>query len=171
MNDGNKLVETKDLVTRLGVLLLQNNLCCTVAESCTGGLLAAALTAIPGSSQWFERGFITYSNTAKKEILAISDELIASQGAVSEGCACAMAQGALLASHAQCSIAVTGIAGPGGGSEQKPVGTVWIAWATPWRPAEAAVYGFEGDRIAVRQQAVYQALMGMIQRLEQGASR
>ena len=98
------------------------------AESCTGGLIAGACTEMAGSSEWFERGFVTYSNAAKSELLGVPASLIARHGAVSEPIARAMAAGALAHSHAQVSVAVTGIAGPGGGSLEKPVGTVWLGW-------------------------------------------
>ena len=119
------------------------------AESCTGGLIAAACTDLAGSSAWFERGFVTYSNESKTGMLGVPASLIAQHGAVSQEVALSMVHGALAHSPAQVSLAVTGIAGPGGGSTEKPVGTVWFAWATPdgnW----AEVQTFLGDRAAVR---------------------
>ena len=127
------------------------------AESCTGGLIAAACTALPGSSDWFERGFVTYSNAAKTEMLGVDAALIAAHGAVSEAVARAMVQGALQRSHAQLALAVTGIAGPSGAVPGKPVGTVWLAWGTA-----QAVYAqrlqLDGDRTAVRAASVAAAL-------------
>jgi nicotinamide-nucleotide amidase len=128
------------------------------AESCTGGLIAAACTAVAGSSDWFERGFVTYSNAAKTESLGVPAALIEAQGAVSEAVVVAMAAGALAHSQADWSVAVTGIAGPGGAVPGKPVGTVWLALARrgeaprPWRVQ------LDGDRDAVRRQTVEQAL-------------
>jgi nicotinamide-nucleotide amidase len=124
------------------------------AESCTGGLIAASCTQLSGSSAWFERGFVTYSNAAKSELLGVDASLIEAQGAVSEEVAKAMALGALAHSPAHISVAVTGIAGPTGGSDAKPVGTVWLAWA--WRDAkqgihcEAMLQHFQGSRAEVR---------------------
>ena len=134
------------------------------AESCTGGLIAAACTDLAGSSAWFERGLVTYSNEAKTELLGVPAELIAQHGAVSEAVARAMAAGALARSQAQVAVAVTGVAGPGGGSASKPVGTVWLAWATPqglWSERQV----FAGDRAAVRQATVDHALEQLVQHL------
>ena len=128
------------------------------AESCTGGLIAAACTAVAGSSDWFERGFVTYSNEAKAELLGVPAALIASFGAVSAEVARAMAEGALQHSRAQLAVAVTGIAGPGGGSRAKPVGTVWLALAQSGRGASAELLQLAGDRAAVREQTVHAAL-------------
>ena len=161
-----KKIETYQLAEMLGYLLLKRKLRCVVAESCTGGSLAAAITDVPGSSQWFDRGFVTYSNEAKMEVLAVPDDVIATQGAVSEAAVRAMAQGAIASSDAQVSVAISGIAGPGGGSSEKPVGTVWIAWAGDLQPTYAQCYFFQGDRAAIRQQAVQVALEGLIQRCD-----
>ena len=150
------------LANELGQILLQRHLCCTVAESCTGGLLSAAITDVPGSSAWFDRGFVTYTNNAKEELLAVPAELIAKEGAVSEAVVDAMAKGAILASGAQVSIAISGIAGPGGGTPQKPVGTVCIAWVIPFQSVRIISYLFKGDRGEVRQQAVEAGLEGLI---------
>ena len=127
------------------------------AESCTGGMIAAACTDLAGSSNWFERGFVTYSNAAKTELLGVDRLLIEGHGAVSEQVARAMAQGALARSHAQAAVAVTGVAGPGGGSADKPVGTVWFGWATPVG-ITSEMRHFRGDRVAVRQAALAHAL-------------
>ena len=128
------------------------------AESCTGGLIAAACTAVAGSSDWFERGFVSYSNEAKHELLGVPAALIAAHGAVSAEVACAMAEGALARSLAQLVVAVTGIAGPGGATPGKPVGTVWLALAQVGSAAEAELLVLPGDRAAVREQTVHHAL-------------
>ena len=134
------------------------------AESCTGGLIAAACTDLAGSSNWFERGFVTYSNAAKTELLDVDPELIERHGAVSEEVARAMAQGAVAHSHAQAAVAVTGVAGPGGGSADKPVGTVWFGWATP-RGTVTEMKRFDGDRASVRQASVAHALARLLELL------
>ncbi|GAB4402490.1 MAG: hypothetical protein OHK0048_20400 [Rhodoferax sp.] len=133
---------------------------CT-AESCTGGLIAAACTERAGSSAWFERGFVTYSNAAKTELLGVPTQSIVQHGAVSAEVAQAMARGALAHSAAQCALAVTGIAGPEGGSPDKPVGTVWLAWAGPFG-VHAEVQRFAGDRAAVRAATVRHALQKLL---------
>ena len=155
-----------DLAEKLGQLLIQQKLHCAVAESCTGGQLAAAITDVPGSSQWFDRGFVTYTNEAKEEMLAVPALIILKEGAVSEATVRAMARGAINCSHAEVSVAISGVAGPGGGSSEKPVGTVWIAWAGNLQSIHAKCYCFAGDRSAIRQQAVQVALEGLIQRCE-----
>ena len=127
------------------------------AESCTGGMIAAACTDLAGSSNWFERGFVSYSNEAKTELLSVGADLIARHGAVSEEVARAMVQGALAHSRAQVAVAVTGVAGPGGGSAAKPVGTVWFGWATP-AGVVSEMRRFDGDRAAVRLATVRYAL-------------
>lgn len=142
---------------QLAALLLQRQLKLATAESCTGGMIAAACTDLAGSSEWFERGLVTYSNEAKHEMLGVPAALIATHGAVSEPVARAMAAGALQHSRAQVALAVTGIAGPGGGSTAKPVGTVWFAWALPGG-LTSEVQRFDGDRAAVRNATVQHAL-------------
>ena len=144
-------------VLRLAGVLLDRGWMLATAESCTGGMIAAACTDLAGSSNWFERGFVTYSNRAKTELLGVDPVLIDNHGAVSEPVARAMAQGALARSHAQAALAVTGVAGPGGGSAGKPVGTVWFGWATP-AGVTSEVRHFGGDRAAVRQAAAAHAL-------------
>ncbi len=140
------------------------------AESCTGGLIAAACTELAGSSTWFERGFVTYSNAAKTEMLGVDPTLIAQCGAVSEPVVRAMAQGALLHSKAQVAVAVTGVAGPSGGSADKPVGTVWIGWATP-DGISSELRHFEGDRAEVRAATVWHALESLLSLLrKEGAT-
>lgn len=139
-------------------------LCC--AESCTGGWVAQTLTAIAGSSNWFERGFVTYSNAAKTDLLGVEASLIETQGAVSEAVARVMALGALAHSPADWSVAITGIAGPSGGSIHKPVGTICFAWAYRHGECEVQTRHFTGDRAAVREQAVDHALQILLTRLE-----
>ena len=138
--------------------LLRRQWMLAAAESCTGGMVAAACTDLAGSSAWLERGFVTYSNAAKTQMLGVDAQLIATHGAVSEPVARAMAQGALQHSAAQVALAITGVAGPGGGSEAKPVGTVWFAFAGPWG-VHSEVQHFGGDRAAVRQAAALHALL------------
>jgi nicotinamide-nucleotide amidase len=152
------------LAARVGELALARQAMLATAESCTGGLVAGAITDIAGSSGWFERGFVTYSNRAKIEQLGIDPEIIARHGAVSEETVKAMAQGARAASGAQWTVAVTGIAGPAGGSPGKPVGTVWFAWAGP-QGVEALHRRLDGDRAAVRSASVAIALQGLVDRL------
>ncbi len=133
------------------------------AESCTGGLVAATCTALAGSSDWFERGFVTYSNAAKTEQLGVEALLIAQHGAVSELVVRAMAEGALLRSAADIAVAVTGIAGPGGGTADKPVGLVWLAMAQRGMAVQAERLQLAGDRAAVREQTVVAALARALQ--------
>ena len=152
------------IARRLGDALLTRGWRCAVAESCTGGRLAAAMTEVAGSSQWFDRGFITYSNQAKMEMLGVPEGMLNTEGAVSEFTVRAMAEGALAKSQADLTVAISGIAGPTGGSLLKPVGLVWFAWAGHSTVAQAASYVFKGDRNAVRTQAVYVAIEGLIQR-------
>ncbi len=152
------------LSTELARLLQARNEMLVAAESCTGGMIAAACTDLPGSSLWFERGFVSYSNAAKTQLLGVPPELIAAHGAVSEPVARAMACGAISHSEAQVAVAVTGVAGPSGGSPDKPVGTVWLAWAVNGQ-VEAERQQFNGDRQAVRQATVECALRGLIERL------
>jgi nicotinamide-nucleotide amidase len=152
------------LAARLGAAALARGTMIATAESCTGGLVAGAITSIAGSSGWFERGFVTYSDLAKEQQLGVASSTIERFGAVSEETANAMAQGAVRGSAAQWAVAVTGIAGPDGGSPDKPVGTVWFAWAGPGR-LQALRRQFEGDRAAVRKASVQVALEGLIDRL------
>lgn len=136
------------------------------AESCTGGGLASILTSIPGSSVWFERGFITYSNDSKRELLGVHDDLLDSYGAVSEQAAAAMAAGAIANSHAAVSVAITGIAGPAGGTPDKPVGTVCLAWSIRNGETRTTRVVFDGDRRMIREQAILMALQGLLDLLE-----
>jgi len=138
----------------------------STAESCTGGLLAGAITDVAGSSGWFERGFVTYSNEAKMEMLGVRNETLGAHGAVSEATAREMAAGALDRSGADIAVAVTGVAGPGGGTPDKPVGLVCFAWATRHVPVEVRTERFGGDRTQVRAATVAMALQGLIERAE-----
>jgi len=157
--------ECEKLAEQLGAQLLTRGEWLATAESCTGGGIAHCVTAIAGSSGWFERGFVTYSNAAKLDLLGVPETTLERHGAVSEAVARAMAQGALLHSRADWAVAVTGIAGPGGGSPEKPVGTVCFAWAQKDGACEARTCHFAGDRAAVRAQSVEQALLGLQQRV------
>lgn len=152
------------LVTQLAQALTGRGWMMTTAESCTGGLIAGACTELAGSSLWFDRGVVTYSNEAKVDLLGVPAELIAQHGAVSEPVAIAMAQGALAKAKAQIAVAVTGVAGPGGGSPDKPVGTVWLAWACHNGLVQAECHVFGGDRAAVRSATVRCALQGVLDR-------
>jgi len=154
------------LVSELAELLLLKNWTITTAESCTGGLIAASLTDIAGSSAWFNQGVVTYSNCAKISLLEVDDALIVQHGAVSEPVVLAMAAGARREANANVAVSVSGIAGPGGGTVDKPVGTVWIAWAVENAPAQAQDFRFDGDRSAVRQLALVEALRGTIHRVK-----
>ncbi|MBU6272988.1 MAG: CinA family protein [Betaproteobacteria bacterium] len=153
------------LATRLGRLLAPSGRMLATVESCTGGLIARALTETPGSSAWFDRGFITYSNQAKTELVGVPEALLAQHGAVSEPVARAMAEGGLARSAAFLAMSVTGVAGPGGGSPDKPVGLVCFGWALRGEPSQSATHRFEGDRAAVRRQAALFALRGALQRV------
>jgi len=158
--------ELETLAERLGQLLLQRGEWLATAESCTGGWVAQSVTAIAGSSGWFDRGFVTYSNGAKVDMLGVPETTLERHGAVSEATARAMAQGALAHSRADWTVAITGIAGPSGGSAEKPVGTVCFAWAAKEGGCEAQTCHFTGERAAVRAQSVRHALRGLIERLE-----
>lgn len=150
------------LATTLGQLLRARDARVTVAESCTGGGLGAAITAVPGSSQWFDAGFIAYSNAAKQRWLNVEKALLDHLGAVSGDVAEAMAAGALEQAEADYAVAITGIAGPDGGTAEKPVGTVWLGWASRSGHRSCKVYYFKGDRESVRQQSIAHALQGML---------
>lgn len=151
-----------EIARQVGETLERKGLLIATAESCTGGWIGEVLTAIPGSSNWFERGFITYSNLAKREMLGVNPDILKEYGAVSLETAREMALGALRHSRAQVSLAVTGIAGPGGGSSDKPVGTVCFAWALKGGKLDTSRRHFEGDREAVRRQSVTTALEGVL---------
>ncbi|MBO9515346.1 MAG: CinA family protein [Variovorax sp.] len=150
-------LDTPRLVQALAARLLARHWMMSTAESCTGGLIAGACTDLSGSSDWFERGFVTYSNAAKADLLGVDPALIAAHGAVSEPVARAMAEGAVARSPAQVAVAVTGIAGPTGGTPDKPVGTVWFGWSVNGQ-VRTERRRFEGDRAAVRAATVHHAL-------------
>jgi nicotinamide-nucleotide amidase len=152
---------TLDICAQLANLLLQRQYTLATAESCTGGMIAAACTDLAGSSLWFERGFVTYSNSAKTEMLGVDAQQIANEGAVSEAVARAMAQGAVDHARTQVAVAVTGVAGPSGGSAAKPVGTVWFAWNVAGSTTSEVMH-FDGDRAAVRSATVLHALQRLL---------
>jgi len=156
-------LDLESLAQKIGSELKSRELMFTTAESCTGGWVGQVVTSIPGSSHWYECGFITYTNNAKRELLGVSTDVLARFGAVSEQTARDMAEGALEKSRAQVSLAITGIAGPGGGTEEKPVGTVCFAWAGANRETVTRRLQFDGDRQAVRKQAVAEALNGLLE--------
>ena len=153
------------LAVRAGNKLREMHLFLATAESCTGGMVASAVTDISGSSGWFERGFVTYSNQAKTEMIGVPGDLIDKHGAVSEQVARAMAEGALRNSRAQVSLAITGVAGPGGGTETKPVGMVCFAWSNRLATS-AETHVFKGDREQIRVQAAAHALRGLLEHIE-----
>ena len=152
------------LAADVGALLLSNGQRLVTAESCTGGWVAQCLTSIAGSSQWFERGFVSYSNEAKQEMLGVESDTLRLHGAVSEAVAAAMASGALRHSHADWALAITGIAGPGGASTGKPVGTVCFGWAGPEGFVELETCHFSGTREDVRAHSVAHACTGLLKR-------
>ena len=158
------------LAAQVGELLRTNGQRLATAESCTGGWIAQCLTAIAGSSEWFERGFVTYSNDAKREMLGVEADTLVAHGAVSEATAAAMAAGALRHSRADWALAVTGIAGPGGGSADKPVGTVCFGWAAVDGRVDTQTVRFAGDREQVRAQSVAHALGGLLERASHGVA-
>jgi nicotinamide-nucleotide amidase len=156
------------LVERVAALLSARDVRLATAESCTGGWLAKSLTDLPGSSAWFEFGFVTYGNNAKEALLAVDPGVIERHGAVSREVAMQMAAAARAISDADLAVAVTGIAGPDGGTPDKPAGTVWLAWDGPDRRARTHLEYFSGDRRAVRRQAVIAALSGVLRQLADG---
>lgn len=164
------LQKMNPLAQQLGLLLSQHEMMLTTAESCTGGGVAQAVTQIAGSSRWFERGFVTYSNTAKIEMLGVSPDTLMQHGAVSEATVREMVAGALAHSHAQIALAVSGIAGPSGGTAEKPVGTVWFAWGIQDEIVVTQRHLLNGDRATVQNQSINIALQGAISLLNQRAS-
>lgn len=154
------------LATRVGAKLCAKRLMLTTAESCTGGWVAQAVTSVAGSSNWFERGFVTYSDAAKRQMLGVRKRTLAVHGAVSEETAREMAIGALAHSGAQVALAITGIAGPGGGSPEKPLGMVCFAWAVTDGKINVQTRHFKGDRESVRRQSVIAALQGAVELLD-----
>lgn len=157
--------ELYELSGRVGDALKARNLMMAAAESCTGGWIGQAVTMVPGSSKWFDRGFVTYTNEAKQDMLGVSIETLNEFGAVSEQTVREMVAGALVRSRAQVAVAVSGIAGPDGGSRQKPVGTVLLAWGEKGGGIKAQAFHFQGDRDAVRRQSVIAALEGLLARV------
>jgi nicotinamide-nucleotide amidase len=155
------------LATLVGTRLKARAQLLVTAESCTGGWIAQAITAVAGSSEWFDRGFVTYSNESKEELVGVKSATLARHGAVSEETAREMAAGALAASRASLAVAVTGIAGPSGGSAEKPVGMVCFSWALRAGAARSETRHFAGDRDAVRRQSVIRALQGLIEVLDE----
>ncbi|MGH8461125.1 MAG: CinA family protein [Stenotrophobium sp.] len=153
------------LAAEVGAILLRRGESLAVAESCTGGLIAKRVTDVAGSSGWFDCGLVTYSNRAKQQLLGVPDAVLASDGAVSLATVRAMVQGVLRGSPANWGIAVTGIAGPDGGSRNKPVGTVWLSWQRRGFEAEAQRFQFAGNREQVREQAAQTALEQLLRRL------
>jgi len=157
-----------ELAGRVGGLLLERTRMLVTAESCTGGWLAKCLTDIAGSSAWFERGFVTYSNRAKQDMLGVAAATLENSGAVSEATVGEMVRGALAHSAADVAVAISGIAGPAGGSPDKPVGTVCFAWLVAGGQPRVETRRFDGDREAVRRQAVVRALEGLVDVLGAG---
>ncbi|MDM3870300.1 nicotinamide-nucleotide amidase [Porticoccus sp. W117] len=153
---------SNSLAQQLGDVLMRRGWQVTCAESCTGGGVAEAITSVPGSSRWFEAGFVTYSNAVKQQLLGVSGDTLASHGAVSEAVVREMAQGAQAFANADLAVAISGVAGPDGGSEGKPIGTVWFAWQLGDASCASEMCHFSGDRQSVRQQAVVHALNGIL---------
>ncbi len=152
-----------DLARRLGEELFKHDYSLVTAESCTGGGLSEIITRIAGSSTWFDRGYVTYSNAAKVEMLGVSEDSLTTFGAVSENTAIEMAEGALNKSQADLSVSITGIAGPDGGSPEKPVGLVCFAWSNRQAETRSTQVVFEGDRETIRQQACLLAMQGLLE--------
>ncbi len=155
-------IEIEQSVAKIGQVLVQRQWMLVTAESCTGGGVAQALTDLAGSSAWFERGFVTYSNRSKQEMLAVDSGLIERHGAVSLQVVEAMALGALAHSAGQVSLAISGVAGPTGGTEQKPVGTVCFSWVLDKINLHSEIIVFNGNRSSIRQQAVAHSLQGLL---------
>ncbi len=153
------------LAEQVGTALKAHGMMLATAESCTGGGIAQALTDISGSSAWFERGFVTYANAAKVEMLGVRQSTLDAHGAVSEATVREMAAGALQHSHAHIAVAVSGVAGPTGGTPEKPVGTVWFGWALRDGEVHARLHNLKGDRAAIRRQSVEIALQGVLNML------
>jgi nicotinamide-nucleotide amidase len=150
------------LAEQVGMELQRRKLMLATAESCTGGWIAEAVTMVPGSSGWFERGFVTYTYISKREMLGVKEGTLGRHGAVAEEVVREMAEGAIARSHAQVAVAVSGVAGPGGGTPEKPVGTVCFAWSVKGGAARSETRRFAGDREAVRRQSVEHALKGVL---------
>ena len=150
------------LAEEVGSELKRRGLMLATAESCTGGWVSEAVTMVPGSSDWFERGFVTYTHISKREMLGVESDTLGGHGSVSEQTVREMVTGALARSHAQVALAVSGVAGPGGGTPEKPVGTVCFAWGSANSAPRAETRHFPGDREAVRRQSVEHALKGVL---------
>ena len=159
--------DIENLAIQIGSALKSHGLMLATAESCTGGAVATAITDIAGSSVWFERGFITYSNEAKREMLGVAQDTVRRYGAVSEAVVREMVAGALYHSHAQVALAVSGIAGPAGGTPDKPVGTVWFAWGINGGQCVVRLHHLSGNRAEIRTQSVGMALQGVLELLSQ----
>ena len=158
--------ELNQLAAQVGAALKSRGLMLASVESCTGGWVGEVVTSVPGSSHWYDRGFITYTNESKQEMLGVAAQTLAEFGAVSEQTVREMAAGALKHSRAHITLAISGIAGPGGGTPNKPVGTVCVAWATRSGAGLSQMIHFQGDRTAVRRQAVVAALQGVLRMVE-----
>lgn len=156
-------LDLETIAQELGTQLQAQGAMLATAESCTGGWVAQTVTSLAGSSNWFDAGFVTYSNAAKQRMLGVEEQTLIEFGAVSEPVVLQMAEGACVNSAASHSVAISGVAGPGGGTPDKPVGTVWIAWSTP-QQSWAKKFIFAGDRKSVRKQAVAEALSGLLQK-------
>ncbi|MCE9550155.1 MAG: nicotinamide-nucleotide amidohydrolase family protein [Betaproteobacteria bacterium] len=159
--------DIENLAIQIGSALKSLGLVLATAESCTGGAVASAITDIAGSSEWFERGFITYSNEAKREMLGVAQDTLTRYGAVSEAVVREMVAGALYHSHAQVALAVSGIAGPAGGMPDKPVGTVWFAWGIKGGQCVTRLHQLSGNRAEIRMQSVCIAFQGVLELLNQ----
>lgn len=159
--------EIEGLSQQLGQALLAKGWRVATAESCTGGWVAEAITSVAGSSAWFGYGYVSYANEAKQQMLGVKAETLAQNSAVSEAVVTEMADGARGNAGATLSVAISGIAGPDGGSPEKPVGTVWLAWSQKGRPTQTQGVRFSGDRFAIRQQAVVMALSGLLRIAEE----
>ncbi len=156
--------ELVTLSAALGQTLLERGLTLATAESCTGGLIGCSLTDVPGSSRWYLGGVVAYANSVKQALLDVPEEELLRHGAVSRQVALSMARGAAARLGASCAVAVSGIAGPDGGTPDKPVGTVWVAWRLP-EGVDAQIFHFQGDRLAVKRQSAAAAILGLTSRL------
>ncbi|CAG9933491.1 CinA family protein [Candidatus Nitrotoga arctica] len=159
--------DIENMAIQIGSALKSHGLMLATAESCTGGAVASAITDIAGSSEWFERGFITYSNEAKREMLGVTQDTLMRYGAVSEAVVREMVAGALYHSHAQVALVVSGIAGPAGGTPDKPVGTVWFAWGIKGGQCVVRLHHLSGNRAEIRTQSVGMAFQGVLELLGQ----
>lgn len=160
------MAELDTLAQEVGAALKAHGMMLATAESCTGGWVGEAVTSVAGSSHWYDRGFITYTNASKQEMLGVAETTLAEYGAVSEPTVREMAAGALKHSHAHLALAISGIAGPGGATPDKPVGTVCMAWVARNGAGQSQTFHFQGDRTAVRRQAVLAALQGVLRLIE-----